>query len=183
MLLFVHFSTLSTFIVTTGWRVDDFPMTFTLLLLRCDRVSSLPEPSCMNLSYFQMCHFVPFGVCLPSLVSWQPILATITRFQWWHLPVMRNPFRRTTGCPWDHLLLGLCRWMTFTSKKPMGRKQFKLLRNTLDWTKLLSQAGLANYSKLTEILLFELDIKYLVAGFIHDHFSIMCVLRFKYDSR
>ena len=65
----------------------------------------------------------------------------------------------------------------------MGRKQFKLLRNTLDWTKLLSQAGLANYSKLTEILLFELDIKYLVAGFIHDHFSIMCVLRFKYDSR
>ena len=105
MYLFVHFSTLSTFIVTTGWRVDDFPMTFTWLLLPCDRVSSLPEPSCMNLSYSQMCHIVPFGACLPSLVSWQPILATITRSNgdiclWWEILFDRQLVVREIICCW-----------------------------------------------------------------------------------
>ena len=145
MYLFVHFSTLSTFIVTTGWRVDDFPMTFTWLLLPCDRVSSLPEPSCMNLSYSQMCHIVPFGACLPSLVSWQPILATITRSNgdiclWWEILFNEQLVVREIIC---------CRvFVVGWHLPPRNRwEHFKLLQNNLDGTKLFPQAGLANYSK------------------------------------
>ena len=51
--------------------------------------------------------------------------------------------------------------MTFTSKKVMRRDHFKLLQNNLDYTKVIPQAGLANYSKLDEILLVELDMELL----------------------
>ena len=108
MYLFVHFSTLSTFIVATGWRVDDFPMTFTWLLLRCDRVSSLPEPSCMNLSYSQMCHIVPFGVCFNTITCFLatdpghhhtfPMPSDICL--WWEIHFDRQLVVREIICCW-----------------------------------------------------------------------------------
>ena len=48
--------------------------------------------------------------------------------------------------------------MTFASKKVMRMDHFKLLQNNLEYRKVIPQAGLANYSKLDEILLVELDM-------------------------